>query len=272
MRQPVVSGSFYDSDKSLLTKQIDECFSSPFGPGDEAKTKKETSIKGVIVPHAGYYFSGACAAHAYRLISMSAKKRFIFLGVNHHGYETGVSAQDWITPLGIAKYDKKIVQEFSDAGIKLSETPHIREHSLEVQIPFLQRIKEDFTFAAVGVGHDADMLKLAETIAKFEDAIVIASSDFTHYGFSYGFVPFSTRIRENLETLDMGAINLINTLDSDGFKRYVNKTGMTICGYLPILVLLACMKNKGVLLKYYTSGDVIGDYSSSVSYASIAFE
>jgi MEMO1 family protein len=270
MREAIVAGSFYDAKEDRLSEQIEGCFRSPLGPG--TGTGNKGNIKGVIVPHAGYFFSGPCAAHAYQLIAGSDIRRFIILGVNHHGHETGVSGQDWSTPLGIAKCDKEAVEILSDDGIKISETPHIKEHSIEVQLPFLQHIKKDFTFAAIGIGHDADIERIAAAVSKIKKTIIIASSDFTHYGFNYGYMPFSSSVKENLERLDGTAIQSILSLDMDGFRRHVNRTGMTICGYLPILTLMACMRSKGKLLKYYTSGDVLGDFSNSVSYACIAFE
>jgi len=270
MRQPAVSGSFYESDPEPLKKQIESCFLSEFGPGLPDKSIKKP-VKGVIVPHAGYFFSGACASHAYKKIAESAASRFIILGVNHYGYETSVSGQDWKTPLGVAKHDEEIVDLFRKNKVKISETPHLKEHSIEVQLPFLQYIKKEFTFAAISVGHDADMEKISRILLETKSTIIV-SSDFTHYGFNYGYIPFSANIQSNLEKLDKEAIDFIENSDAEGFMRYVNRTGITICGYLPILLFLKTVKSKGKLLKYYTSGDIINDYRNSVSYASILFD
>ena len=105
----------------------------------------------------------------------------------------------------------------------------------------------------------------------------IISSDFTHYGPNYGYLPFSLDIPKRLNDLDKGAIEKIVELDTEGFADYVNSTGITICGYMPILVFMSILKQekyekKGDLLMHYTSGDILGDYKNSVSYASILFK
>ncbi|MFH2019838.1 MAG: AmmeMemoRadiSam system protein B [archaeon] len=272
MRQPVVAGSFYEADPMQLRIQIETCYLSEFGPGKLPGKLSNQKIKGVIVPHAGYFFSGACAAHAYKKIAESNISKFIILGVNHYGFETGISSQDWNTPLGKAKYDKEMVDYFKKSGLKVSETPHLKEHSIEVQLPFLQYSKKEFTFAAIGIGHDADLDNLAKILSQIKDAIIIVSSDFTHYGFNYGYIPFSANIKNNLEKLDMEAIGSIKNCDYEGFRKFVNKTGITICGFLPILTFLKTIeKGQGKLMKYYTSGDVLNDFRNSVSYASILF-
>lgn len=172
----------------------------------------------------------------------------------------------------IHKCDKELVNHFKEKGITATESPHLREHSIEVQVPFLQFIRKEFTFAAIGIGHDADIEKISKAVSEVNDAIIIVSSDFTHYGFNYGYIPFSANIKNNLEKLDKDAIELILKHDAEGFIKYVNKTGITICGYYPILTFLKLIKKpEGRLLKYYTSGDVLGNFRNSVSYASIIF-
>jgi len=152
-----------------------------------------------------------------------------------------------------------------------------KEHSLEIQLPFLQESLKDFKLVPLIVGevNGDEYEKIASSIRKFIDkeTLLIASSDFTHYGFNFGYVPFKKNIRENLKKLDEGAVEKILKIDSNGFIKYQDSTGITICGRKPIAILLDILpkKAKAKLVSYYTSGDLMGDYSSSVSYATIAF-
>lgn len=278
-RQPVVAGQFYEEDKEKLKKQLETCFSSSFGPGKlEKKTNKE--IKAVIVPHAGYFFSGACAAHAYKKIFESGfSGTIILIGPNHFGYGTGLSVLDWETPLGIMKTDKELAEKIKqNTNLKIAEHCHREEHSLEVQIPFLQYIENKIKIVAIVLGSETDYKKLAKDLKKVlknKKIIYVVSSDFTHYGLNYNYVPFMTDIKENLKKLDMGAIDKIINLDAKGFGEYIFDKKITICGYMGILLLLEILgKNptKTTLLKYYTSSDVMGDFRNSVSYASILFK
>jgi len=129
---------------------------------------------------------------------------------------------------------------------------------------------------AISLGQDINLIQLGNELfeaLKNKNVVYIISSDFTHYGFNYGYVPFTDNVKENLNKLDKKAIDLILNFDIEGFKEYLDKTKITICGAVPILVLLTIMNNykekTSELLKYYTSTDVLGDYRNSVSYASI---
>jgi AmmeMemoRadiSam system protein B len=190
--------------------------------------------------------------------------------------------EDWETPLGIVKNDVEF-QKVASKFLPGDERPHNREHSIEVQIPFLQYIMagkadDNFKIAPIIASPDIDYKEIADaifnTIKKAKrNVMIIASSDFTHYGFNYGYLPFTRNAKENMQKLDMGAIEKIEKLDAIGFLEYTDKTGATICGKYPIAVLIELCKKLGAkkasLLKYYTSGDVTGDYSSAVGYASI---
>lgn len=265
MRSPIVSGSFYENKKEDLLKQLKECFSKTGEKSDE-------KIKAVIVPHAGYFFSGKCAAKAY---SKKKGKKFVLFGPNHYGPFSGISMETWKTPLGEVKIDEKLAQKILlKSGIVVREECHFREHSIEVQLPFLQYTNKEFTFVPISFGTDIDP-KITGKRLKFlldEDIIIIVSSDFTHFGPNYGYVPFTTDVKSNLKKLDMGAIESIKNKDFNGFKKYLDKTKITICGYMGILVFLAMIEDLKYdieLLDYYTSGDVLGDYRNSVSYASL---
>jgi AmmeMemoRadiSam system protein B len=277
MRNPVVSGAFYESDQDRLKKQIKDCFLSDFGPGVLPEKPQNKESRGFVVPHAGFPYSGPCAAFCYKAIAESEKPDlFIILGTSHAGVGSAVSLEDWKTPLGIAKIDKDFGKALVDAGIEHNEHAHAGEHSIEVQLPFLQFICEDFKFVPVLVADD--FKQVADAISKAVEktkkkVIVLASSDFTHFGANYGYVPFTDDIKENMYKLDKDAIEYIKKLDSEEFLNYIDKTGATICGKFAIAALLTYLKTADTeLLKYYTSADISdGDYSFAVGYAAIKF-
>jgi len=274
MREAVVSGSFYEEYPVSLREQIKSCFLSKFGPGKlPGKATKETA--GVICPHAGYVYSGPCAAHSYKAVAESKKPDlFILLGLSHSGYGSCVSLDDWKTPLGIAKIDKEFGKLLVKNGLEQNEMAHEEEHSIEVQIPFLQYVLEDFKFVPIIISDYAAANAVKKAVEQSGKKVMfIASSDFTHYGSNYGYAPFKTDVKNKMHELDAGAIEQIRKIDAKGFLDYVKKTGATVCGKMPISAMLGCIEaKKSDLLKYYTSADISGsDYSTAVGYASIRF-
>ncbi len=286
-RKPSVAGIFYSSDFDELSNQINDCFHSRLGPGALPIKKRTKEILAIISPHAGYQFSGPCAAWAYKEIAESKLADiYILIGLSHSGFPSCVSLEDWETPFGMVKVDKEFNQLLmKNSGLVQNEEAHAQEHSIEVQLPFLQFVNKDYLrqmrIAPIIVSEDRNYKKIAESIAKTiietkKRAIIIASSDFTHYGINYGFFPFHSDIKENMYNLDKGAIEKIKSLDADGFLDYITETGATICGRVPIATTIAVSKilgaNKSRLLNYYTSGDIINDYSSAVGYAAISID
>jgi len=285
IRRSVAAGLFYEEDQKALREQITECFESKRGPGDLPVKNRKGFIQGAIIPHAGYIYSGPCAAWAYKALAESEiPDLYIIIGPNHTGLGgSALTTQAFETPLGIVRSDKSFANELINKGsITESELPHLEEHSIEVQIPFLQFINEDkineLKILPIVLSHDFDYKKLAldikETIVETKKrATIIASSDFTHYGHNYGYLPFTTDVQKRIYQLDKKAINLIRKFDDIGFLSYVYETGATICGTIPIATLIKSIKQKeSELLQYYTSGDLMGDYRNSVSYASIIFK
>jgi AmmeMemoRadiSam system protein B len=282
MRQPIVDGQFYEADETELKKQIESCFKSKFGPGNLPYLERKKHIIGVISPHAGYQFSGPCQAFAYKEIAESTiSDVYILLGLSHNGFESCISLEDWQTPLGIIKNDKDLAKKISTSTrLPIDEIPHQNEHSIEVQLPFLQFVNKNKEFKIVPIIINSDInindfaKNLSEIIKNSKKSVIfIASSDFTHYGYNYRFTPFSKDIKQNMYNLDKGAIESIKNLNSDGFLDYIEKTEATICGKYPIAAIIEIAKNLGAkkaeLLKYYTSADLFGDYSNAVGYASI---
>ena len=277
IRYPIVSGQFYADNFAELSKEIEECFRK--GPGELPSKRSKHQIRAVIAPHAGYSFSGPTAAWAYKEIAESIfPDVFVVLGLSHSGDRTCVSYDDWETPFGILKNDK----EFSEAlKIFHDEKVHSTEHSIEVQLPFLQFANRDklkeIRICPIVVSDHTGIAEKIRNVASEQNKkiIVIASSDFTHYGPNYGYVPFVSNIKENLYKLDNEAIKKILKLDIKAFSNYIDKTQATICGTKPIMVLMEYMRLIGMknskLLHYTTSGDVIKDFSNAVGYAAIAF-
>jgi AmmeMemoRadiSam system protein B len=286
-RQPVVKGQFYESENNALKNQIEDCFCSKFGPGKLSEKRTNNNIKAVIVPHAGYFFSGPCAAWAYQEIAESRNSgTFMIIGPNHNSFGTAFSGDEWETPFGVVQPQKELIAKLSKAtSIKISEPEHRLEHSMEVQIPFLQYIFRDtpdkLRIIPLIVGYHLNYKKIGKQIysvltAEKKDIIIIISSDFTHYGPNYDYVPFTDNILDRLSKLDMKAVELITKLDISGFEDYLKTTGITICGFMPILILLSIMQNYSIkpmvkLLKYYKSAEVVKDYNNSVSYVSMVF-
>ena len=277
-REPVFAGQFYPAGKEELKKQIKECFLSGFGPG-KLPGKKKKQILGVISPHAGYQFSGAAAAFSYKEIAESEKAdTYVILGPSHSGLPSSTSLEDWGTPFGISENDVEFCRTLGKFGIKANEKAHSKEHSIEVQLPFLQFVYPNAKIAPVIAGHDLDFKKIASAITKTAEKlkrkiIIIASSDFTHYGPAYGYAPFSENIKENMYRLDNEAIKAVKSMDPEKFIKHIRENQATICGQMPIAVIMEALKaKKARLLKYYTSGDIMGDYTNAVGYASIVFE
>lgn len=289
-RKPCVAGQFYASDFNKLDKQIIDCFKSKFGPGTLPVRKRKGKVFGAIAPHAGYMFSGHAQAWVYKEIAEAEfPDLFVIIGPNHTGFGANFSTylfSDWETPLGTVKVDKKFGKELIKKFPSLvNETgAHLSEHSIEVQLPFLQfanRDKlKDIKFLPIIVGYSEynECLKLADAITDTDKNIcVIASSDFTHYGPNYGYLPFVHAKKENIYNLDSEAINFVKKLDSKGFFEYKNKRKATICGAGPIIVAIEAVKSLGAksgkLLSYYTSADITNkDYTNAVGYAAIVFK
>lgn len=282
MRHAIVSGKFYPENKEELKKQIDGFFSQL-----EIASLKQRNIKAAIVPHAGYVFSGKCASFVYKLLKNQEFDCFIILGTNHSGLgsKISMSIDDFDTPLGAVESDMGVVEDIlikakkEKFDISVDEEAHRYEHSIEVQLPFLKSVQKNFKIVPILL-RDLSIKELEKFGKILSDIIkedkkkifVLASSDFTHYGRAYGFLPFTENIKENLYNLDNRALDSIFKLDAEDFYVQARKT--TICGSQAIACLLAIAKNlnlKAEKLCYYTSGDILGKWDSVVGYASLAF-
>ncbi|MBU0627987.1 MAG: AmmeMemoRadiSam system protein B [Nanoarchaeota archaeon] len=285
-RKPIVAGMFYADNFNELDSQINDSFNSKFGPWALPLSKRTKNILGIIAPHAGYPYSGPAAAWAYKEIAESKfPNTYIMLGLSHSGYPSCVSLEDWETPFGPIKTDIEFNRTLmANSSLKQNEEAHAQEHSIEVQLPFLQFASKDhlkeLKIAPIIISEDIPYEDIAKAIVKTIEqtrrkVTIIISSDFTHYGMNYGFFPFHIEdAKERMYKLDKEAIENIKSLDPKKFLNYIEKTGATICGRTPIAAGIAICKilgaKKAELLNYYTSGDISKDYSSAVGYAAIS--
>lgn len=272
IRKPIMSGIFYPKDKEELRTEISRLFDNISNNNDK------TPVLGLIVPHAGYFYSGKCMAKGYAQIKSSAPDVYVILGTNHNSRETCVSDMDFMTPLGTARTDQKLVASLIKKGILLSNETHANEHSIEVQIPFIQAINSNALICPILIGNDYS--RLAEALISALDEtklkpIFICSTDFTHWGKNYNYLPFKTDVLKNLYALDRTAIQLIIKKDVKGLEKFIAKTSATICGINAILALLYTLKQQrttGELLDHYTSYDVLKNNDGIVGYAGIMFK
>lgn len=276
VRRAAVAGTFYESNPGRLETEIKKYLNTA------NPERVEGEVIALISPHAGYVYSGQAAAFGFKLLDKDKVKRAIILAPSHWVAFRGVSIPDvssYETPLGLVDLDRESC-DFLLMEALFSSTPeaHSREHALEVQLPFLQVCLGDaFTMVPMVVGQlqGADYQVIANSLSKVvrKGDVIIVSSDFTHQGPRFGYVPYKTNVRENVKKLDMGAVDCILLKDRGKFGEYVEDTGATICGRCPIGILLELLPNdaKGTLLSYYTSGDLTGDERNTVSYVSLVF-
>ena len=275
IRTPAVAGMFYPKETQELKSTIRDCFLHPFGPGKIPPEETNEDVLGVICPHAGYIYSGPIATNSFYHISSQKPELIIIIGPNHWGIGCNVAAMkegQWQTPLGNVEVDTESAQNIHEIStmIELDFFSHTKDHSLEVQVPMLQEIySHKFKILPIIlIDQECKVAKeVGEAIAKIaktKKTIIIGSSDFTHY-------------EENsfAHRQDKLLIEPILDLDVDRFYRVLEEKRVSACGYGAIAsTMVACKElgaSKGTLLRYATSGDVAGDKSSVVGYASIVF-
>jgi MEMO1 family protein len=280
MIKPQFAGHYYEADFEKLAKQVEACYTGDLGPGDLPTKRKEKSLKGAIVPHGAYPYSGQCAAWAYKEIAESKfPKTFIILFPDHSGthFDFATTDEDFETMLGVVKTDKEFVNKLLQTNL-VKKTTNFKEHSIEVQLPFLQLANKDelnkIQIVPIICPTTNNYKELAEEITNIsKDIIVIISSDLTHYGVKFGYTPFKFNIEQSIKDLDKNAITLIMSYDSDEFLKYIKKTRATICGQHPIALGIEILKkisNDPELLCYYNSNKIIPD-ENQVSYVSMVF-
>ncbi|HPC90203.1 MAG TPA: MEMO1 family protein [Methanothrix sp.] len=261
MRHPAVAGQFYPGSSQQLAHQVDGMLH------DVA----ELPVKGAVAPHAGYIYSGQVAAEVYSRLPKA--ETYVLIGPNHHGLGSPValSRDSWKTPLGVVETDQELADALAGGIIDHDETAHRPEHSVEVQIPFLQRRFADFKILPVCMGLQ-DMETAVEVGQEISAAakkhsrkvVVIASSDFTHY-----------EPQEIARKVDSRLLEAILNMDVSELYNRVYRYNASACGYGPIAATItaaaALGAQTGKLLCYATSGDVSGDYGQVVGYGAVVF-
>jgi MEMO1 family protein len=266
LRLPVVAGTFYPDNPLALTKQIEDF--------PRSKTVLEKiPCQACLVPHAGYVYSGHVAAAVYERIVLP--KRIIVLGVRHflHGEQAAIISEGaWRTPLGDVAIDAELAAKTSHACPLLHEdsVAHEREHSLEVQLPFLQVLDPGFTFVPIALGtiHFDQLVSIGDSLGKIlaaePDVLLLTTSDFNHYEDDA-----TTRKKDRL------AIEQVLNLDPRGLFDVCRKEKISMCGLGPTVAMLSALKitgsNRAELVKYATSAEVSGDTSAVVGYAGLFF-
>jgi len=278
IRKPYVANAFYAGTKTSLTNQITDCFTNTYGPGQVPKVVKPGSRKifGIISPHAGYMYSGPVAANGFaKLAADGAPETFVILGPNHTGHGSGVSILTdgaWETPIGTTTIQSELAKQIQKSCtlMDIDEDSHRYEHSIEVQLPFIQFLYGDsakFIPICMMMQDLQTSREIAKSIVeqcKGKDYVIVASSDFTHYE------PHEVANRK-----DKTAIDAILGLDDEALNDLGESNRVTMCGYGPITTLIAAAKlMKGVkaeFLKHATSGDITRDESAVVGYSSLVF-
>lgn len=264
IREPAVAGQFYPADPESLRKKI-RSFLAPREPLLDAK--------GIVAPHAGYVYSGGVAGAVYGAVRIPS--RFIILGPNHTGRGVALSlhpASQWRTPLGLAGIDDELNRNLvRECSLVVEDTAaHISEHSIEVQIPFLQSLADAprFTAICVGTADYASLETLGHALARVikstpEPVLLIASSDMSHYE--------SADVASRKDRL---AIDKVVEVDPQGLYQTIFDKDVSMCGFAPTVALLTACRDLGAsggqLIRYANSGDVSGEYGRVVGYAGIA--
>lgn len=288
-RQPAVAGLFYPENQDRLFESIRRCFTHSLGPGrfPGVNTKSDSTdrVECLVAPHAGYDFSGPIAAHAYQVVhdflcSNKERETTVFIiGPNHYAIGSAVSVAPhkyWSTPLGDIEVNVSIANRMVKESkiLDMDEFSHSREHSIEVQLPFLQAmVSSDSTVRIIPICMMLQDIKTSNQLAKeilatirksVNSILIIASSDLTHYE------PQGQALSKDRKLLEA-----IQKLDLLSFYNVIERLDLTACGYGPISVVMqiskAVGKESGCLLKYATSGDVTGEDDSVVGYSSVRF-
>ncbi len=263
IRRPAVAGQFYHGSKERLIQQVGSCI-------DPSAVKE--AVTGIVVPHAGFIYSGSVAGAVYS--SRKFPDTFILLGPNHTGLGPAISLMDdceWEIPLCTFEVDKKLAARIAvnSPKVERDRQAHMFEHSLEVQLPFISYFSNTVKIVPISLLSASlfDCLELAKGIAKAIKSVdypvvIAASSDMSHY-----VSDKKARQKDNM------AIERMLEVDAEGLYETVVKERISMCGFIPVTVMLAAAKalgaNSARLVKYATSGEVSGDFDSVVGYAGI---
>jgi MEMO1 family protein len=270
IREPAASGMFYPANPKALAHDV-EVYLDQALPGE---IKGE--IKGLIAPHAGYMYSGAVAAWGYKVLLKRTYDTVIIIAPSHRSHFEGVALQEqggYRMPLGIVKIDEEFASELlkSSGVIQSNSHAHRGEHSLEVQLPFLQVVLKEFRIVPLIMGDQGTALCEALASALFQvmresekQFLVVGSTDLSHY------YPYNHALE-----LDGEVARNLNNFDVKGFVRDFAASKCEACGAGPMITTMMVSQKLGAngskVLKYANSGDVSGDKASVVGYISAVF-
>lgn len=267
MRYPVVAGVFYESEGDALQRQIGKCFQHVHGPGPLPPPGSERRICAALAPHAGYMASGPAAAHTYHAIMEDGlPELYVVIGPGHRGRgaTVAVSDEDFWTPLGVCETDMEVVERIQGI-VEVDRAAHQQEHSVEVQLPFIQTIDPSPRIVAV-VMNAQDPESARETARSLreacegKDTVFIASSDLSHYV-----------SKERATHDDLAVVERVIDLDVEGMYGTIRDLDVSACGFGPIAAaLMAADPSSSRLLKYMDSGDMI-PMDDVVGYAAAVF-
>lgn len=269
MRLPSVSGRFYPSDPDSLRDVIESCFLHRLGPGIPGHGTGSRSIRGAVAPHAGYMASGMNAAHTYAAIMEDGlPEAYVIIGPDHHGIVPTVSmcSEGYMTPFGECRVHEDICRRLS-RSIPDRPDHHMYEHSVEVQVPFIQSIDPDPRIVPIIMGDQSfgSAKMLAEVISdscEGHDVIVLASTDMSHY------IP-----KSEATSLDGMVLDRVRSMDAEGMMGCVRGNRVSMCGPGPVSVAMMCSKGCSAEILVYTDSfdSLCTDEDSVVGYASAVF-
>ena len=265
-RPAYMADSFYPGDPDALRTLVDSCIESA------AVDNNRANVSCLVVPHAGYIFSGATAGYGYKRIQNATPSRVVLMGVSHRYRFEGVSLYDgdaFDTPLGKAMLDLSFSERLADVFPIEGPRPHDQEHSLETQVPFLLRALGDVPIVPMlfGAAADSEHLEFGQGLAGLLSPgdIVIASTDLSHF-----------LDEESANEIDRRSIDTILAGDGDALIQNLRDETCSMCGGAAVVAALSCANARNAserkLLDYRTSGPVSGDYDRVVSYAAISME
>ena len=300
-RQPTAIG-FYPPDKTALEKSIQAAFADPHGAGEipSLNPKRENQLVAGVAPHAGFIYSGPIASHLYKACAEDGfPETFVIIGVKHRPLRFPGAAMMaegiWETPLGECTIDstlaKRIQKQSEKSGANCiidSTEAHLDEHSVEVQLPFLQYLAQNHEFQILPLVISSPKYSICEKVGKTvaeavektkRDVFIIASTDFTHYGkYFYDYAPAGSgpveKIIKWVHETDGDLVNKIEQLDGKALLETVVNENRTMCGASAVATTIVASihlgAKNGTCLKYATSYDVRGSSEAIVGYASIS--
>jgi len=270
------AGRWYPADRTALLRVLGGHLAKVSG------SAPEDSLLALVAPHAGYEFSGLTAAHAYKTLLGRKPRRIVLLSPSHHlplaNRVIVPAATRYRTPLGSLPLDTTLAEALAASPlVRREDSPFLQEHGIDNQVPFLQHLVKNFILLPMLVGQLDPVAN--DTLATLlrphldEHTLVVVSSDFTHYGRAYGYIPFTLDVPASLAKLDSQAVDVLAGLDGQAFQRFLERTGATICGASPLVLLLALLPAEARLHRLHAShsGNLSGDWSVSVGYQALAF-